>query len=229
MATPTSNIFDKILADALRAGIAPAQTQKASKWFQDKVKEYAQAGASSVITQERLKAQWLHGKMYFFAYDPKWKKELPYYDRFPLIFPLDIERRSDRFLGMNLHYLPPLYRVRLMDALMAVRNNRKFDDSTKVLVTYKILSGAARYKLFKPCIKMYLNSHVRSRFVEIQSVEWNIAIFLPLEKFQKASRAQVWEDSLAMSNAQGKKFRGSASTATGKNNKTGSIKTKKGK
>src|SRR5574343_844358 len=99
MASEQINIFDKILADALRAGIAPAQTQKAAAWFQQKVKEYATSNAQAVIKPDRLKGNWTHGRMYFFAYDPKWKRELPYYDRFPLIFPLDLERRSDRFLG----------------------------------------------------------------------------------------------------------------------------------
>src|SRR4051812_17463081 len=37
------------------------------------------------------------GKMYTFMYDPKTKEELPYYDIFPLIFP--IEYYSDSMLG----------------------------------------------------------------------------------------------------------------------------------
>ena len=63
------------------------------------------------------------GKMYMFYYDAKTKDKLPYWDRFPLIFVLDV--RPDRFWGVNLHYLPPLYRAKLMNALYKIQNNGK--------------------------------------------------------------------------------------------------------
>jgi hypothetical protein len=44
---------------------------------------------------------------------------------------------------------------------------------------------------------MYLNEHVRSRFLEISSSDWDMALFLPLENFEKASKSQVWKDSRA--------------------------------
>jgi hypothetical protein len=61
------------------------------------------------------------GKMYSFVYDPKTKEQLPYYDIYPLVFP--IEYYNDGFLGINLHYLPPVLRARLMDALYETINN----------------------------------------------------------------------------------------------------------
>src|ERR1700686_4103897 len=96
----------------------------------------------------------LPGRMYMFFYDPKHKKTLPYYDSVPLIFP--IEKYKDGFLGINLHYLHPTLRAKLMDALMTYANNTKFDDSTKLNISYKILKGASRTKYFKPCVKRYL-------------------------------------------------------------------------
>jgi hypothetical protein len=54
--------------------------------------------------------------MYFFIYDRKGKNELDYYDRFPLIIPL--ESYSDGFLGLNIHYLPMRYRIAFMRKLM---------------------------------------------------------------------------------------------------------------
>ena len=41
--------------------------------------------------------------MYNFSYDPN-KKQLPYYDRFPLCIP--VQPYTDGF-GMNLHYIAP--------------------------------------------------------------------------------------------------------------------------
>jgi hypothetical protein len=44
---------------------------------------------------------------------------------------------------------------------------------------------------------MYLNEHVKSRFIKIESAEWDIALFLPTERFQKSSKQTVWKDSRA--------------------------------
>jgi hypothetical protein len=50
--------------------------------------------------------------------------------------------------------------------------------------------------LYKPCFKHYLNSNVKSRKLLIDSVEWDISLFLPLQRFQKASASQIYADSL---------------------------------
>ena len=93
--------------------------------------------------------------MYTFFYDPKTKKDLPYYDRFPLIF--KIKNVSGGFLGINMHYLPPQLRARLMDALYPLVTNRKYDETTRLRLTYDVLNSAAKYRFFKPTIKKYLN------------------------------------------------------------------------
>jgi hypothetical protein len=61
------------------------------------------------------------GKMYTFFYDPKHKETLPYYDLFPLIFV--VGPAAGGFLGINLHYLPPVLRAKLMDSLYQILNN----------------------------------------------------------------------------------------------------------
>ena len=63
-----------------------------------------------------------------FFYDPKIKRKLPYYDRFPLVLP--IETYSNGFLGINFHYLSIPMRIRLLDRIMKFSNNDKFDDTT---------------------------------------------------------------------------------------------------
>ena len=131
--------------------------------------------------------------MYLFSYDPKMKEELPYYDRFPLVFPF--QTTPDGFLGMNMHYIPHVYRARLMDNLYDLTNNEKYDETTKLRASYSMLNSAARYKYFKPCVKRYLYSHVRSRFLLIPSNEWDVALFLPLERFAKSTKNKVYRDS----------------------------------
>jgi hypothetical protein len=60
---------------------------------------------------------------------------------------------------------------------------------------YDILQSAAKYRYFKPTLKKYLRNHIRSKFLEIQVNEWDIALFLPTESFKKADAKHVWEES----------------------------------
>ena len=117
--------------------------------------------------------------MYFFWYDPKHKDKLPVYDRFPLVFP--IERYPDGFLGLNMHYLSFGERAALMDSLRKFRSNNKMDETTKLRVTYDLLSRTKRLSsAMRPCIKRYLFTQVRSQFVEITADEWDKALELPV-------------------------------------------------
>ena len=94
-----------------------------------------------------------------------------------------------------MHYLSYRLRARLMDALYETSNNKRYDETTRLRITYDLLKAATKYKEFKPTYKKYLNQHVRSRFVEIGATEWDIALFLPVERFEKASKTAVWRDS----------------------------------
>ena len=139
------------------------------------------------------------GKMLMYMYDAKHKETLPYFDKFPVIFPIQLY--GDSFLGINLHYLPPVYRARLFDALFDTLNNQRLDSSTKMKISYDILNKAAKFKYFKPCVKKYLYSQVRSQLIEIPIHEWPTAMFLPMARFTKngsyVSENKVWDDSVS--------------------------------
>jgi len=185
------SVFDNLLLKGIRSGNIPARTQSAMDWFRDSASKADTSQSELLGEKARLKKKSVIGKMYFFQYNPKHAKTLPYYDMFPLIFP--IERYDDGFLGINFHYLPLPMRAKLMDELYKISNNDRFDESTKLRVSYKVLKGVTRYKYFEPTIHRYLTSHVRSRFIEINSSEWDIALFLPVESFKKKSSKQVQE------------------------------------
>ena len=187
-------IFDNILTQGVRAGQIPARTTDARNWFR-KTAEQTNVAPSTLIKRNRGKqvGRTTIGSMYLFNYDPKHKKTLPYYDRFPLIFM--IEDYNDGFLGINLHYLPPQLRARLMDALYGNVTNQKYDENTRLRISYNILKSAAKYKWFKPCVKRYLTSNMKSRPILIDPVEWDIALFLPTQRFSKKSTEFVWNES----------------------------------
>jgi hypothetical protein len=138
--------------------------------------------------------EFLIGGLYFFFYDPKWKTDLPYYDVFPLVMPL--ERHPDGFLGLNLHYLPPRWRAIFLTKLM---DRAIYDDANelkRIRISYEILTATRRYKEFRPCIKKYLHSHVKSKILAVQPEEWDTAVMLPVAQFRKETTKQIWDDSL---------------------------------
>lgn len=196
-------IFQKIAAGkpaGLDATSGKSQAQ-ARDWYRKAAAEITQIDAVRAMTradQSRAKtgiSQQNIGQMFMFWYDAKLKAELPYWDRLPLIFPIEIYK--DGFLGVNLHYLPPNLRAALMDALYTAVNNNKHDKTTQLRISYAILKGAAKYRGFKPCVKRYLNSHVRSKFIKIDTHEWDLALLLPTERFEKQRKQVVWAESTA--------------------------------
>lgn len=152
------------------------------KWFVGKARTAEGFRRKMFKAQDRARDTTVIGRMFFFKYDPKWKAILPIYDKYPLVFP--IERYSNGFLGLNIHYLSYPERLHLINLLSAYTNNIRLTPKTRLRLSYgvlkasKVLNTAAR-----PCIKRYLFNHVRSQFVEIQTHEWDKAAELPLELF----------------------------------------------
>lgn len=188
-----------LFADVLKTGTRGTHrygTTETKDWFRTKAMYVVNAKAESLIEKAGAfgKTKPLIGEMVLFNYDAKHKATLPYFDQFPLIFPISM--LDDGFIGINLHYLPPLYRARLMDALYSLMNNKKYNDTSKLVMSYQILKSAAKFKYFRPCIKRYLFSHVRSKIVPIDVKEWDYCMMLPLGKFSGANQSRVYEDSM---------------------------------
>ena len=160
-----------------------ATEKDSTDWFIGKARSAAGYRKNLVSSDERGRDNAIIGKMYFFAYDPKMKKTLPMYDRFPLVFP--IEPYNDGFLGLNLHYLNPGERAWLLNKLKDFRNNSKFNTTTRLKLSYDLLSSTTKLaSVSRPCVKRYLFSHVRSKFIEMTPEEWDKAIGLPVAQFE---------------------------------------------
>ena len=71
-------------------------------------------------------------------------------------------------------------------------------DKSRLKLRYDLLQSTKKFKEFEPCFKHYLMEHVKSRIVRVPMTEWEIAIFLPVEDFNKASRQKVYRDSREM-------------------------------
>jgi len=193
-----AKVFDDILLRGIRDGQVPARTAEAREWYRQQAQQVTKSAVRGEklireMGSDRYENRFRLGHMYMFAYDPKHKDTLPYYDRFPLIFP--INKAKGGFLGINMHYLPPQLRAQLMDSLYTVVSNKRYDETTKLRLSYDVLSGASKFRLFKPTVKHYLTRQVRTRLVYINPTEWDVALFLPTQKFVGARQTKVWADS----------------------------------
>jgi len=195
-----TTFIDKVKAEALSAGLKRG-SDEAKKWFQEKLKEVKGVNRSQLLknpsfkktAKGKMSEQSLYGRMFMYFYDPKLKKELPYYDRFPLIFLVGAAEGG--FYGLNLHYLPPKQRAIFFDRFTSYTNNKKYDETTRVKMKYETLKRANKLSFYKPCFKHYLTSQVRSNIVEIPASEWDIVLHMPTEYFTKKKSAAVWADS----------------------------------
>jgi hypothetical protein len=105
---------------------------------------------------------------------------------------MPLQRYNDGFLGMNLHYLPPRIGPGFMDKLMNFAIYDDNDEIKRVRVTYEILSASKRFREFSPCLKRYSYTNIASKILKVQSQEWETAVFLPVQQFQKAKVSKVW-------------------------------------
>lgn len=191
-----ARLFDDILTQGIRQGKVPARTAQSRAWFRDVAGGRSRVSERALMRSDtsRNKRDMRVGDMYMFHYDAKHKLTLPYWDRFPLVFPF--KKLPGGFLGMNFHYLPLNHRAKLMDALYELSTNDRYDETTRLKLNYELLNGASRYRDFKPTIHHYLNEHMGSMFWYVYPAEWDIALFLPLERFEKANKQKVWDDSV---------------------------------
>lgn len=171
--------------------------KKSSAWFEQQVLLLTKKRFTpQQILKERKNAsssRIVPGNLYAFLYEAKMKETLPYWDRFPLVFPFRAVQGG--FYGLNLHYLPYRMRLQLMDKLLQFKNNDKFDESTKLRYSWNLIGGVSKFKAAEPCVKHYLYEQVRSPFAKIESYDWATAMMLPVERFVGANKNAVWQDS----------------------------------
>ena len=172
---------------------AVGERPRSTEWYKDKIKELGTPSALDLIRDGKKSTRPFFGRLNMFIYDPKFKKTLPYYDTFPLVLP--IENYPDGFLGINLHYLPIPLRIRLLDRVVDFSKNTKFDQSTRIVADYQKLKNV---RLIRPTIHKYLAGQVKSQFRRIDADEFTIATLLPVQRFKKASAAEVWKESRSM-------------------------------
>jgi hypothetical protein len=191
-----AGLLDRV-TDAIKSGTVGQEVKRSAKWFQDKIKglkgearnRFSSTNpnkfyreAETKINPNVFKRRVSLGEIFCYHYNPKHRMTLPFYDMFPMIMLIGADK--DTFTGLNFHYLQPKYRAILLD-----RVNAKVGSG---LINWKKI---AKIPQVAPTVKKYRFDHIMKKVVPIEESEQEIAIFLPLERFKKASKSSVWTNS----------------------------------
>jgi hypothetical protein len=166
--------------------------RKSMQWYQQQIKNLQDLQNKTARAIRQGDPSIVPGGLYLFRYDPKHKDTLPYYDTMPLVLPF--AWAPGGFLGINLHYLPYGMRFKLMGALLELVTDVT-DPKSRARVSWQILNNASRYPGVSACVKHYLGTQIRSKFLNIPNDQWVAASMMPLEQFKGASKERVFADS----------------------------------
>ena len=162
-------------------------SEEAMKWFSRYIpRSYNNVKTSTMFRDRKLWTNKIKiGKMYFFEYDALHKDTLPLWDRYPICIPFNSYKKNgvSYMTAINLHYLPPAIRLKVMIELLKLRNEKRYRESTRLQLTWKVLERLAGGVLGEQCVHSYRYDQMVSTFIEIPSQSWSIAVFLPLQRW----------------------------------------------
>ncbi len=153
--------------------------RKSADWYRTNIQNLGSINRRKLMASGRLNGIPSAGRLNMFFYDPKYKRQLPYYDVFPLVLPL--ETIPGGFMGLNFHYIPPLQRFKLLQFLHRFATGG-MKSNTRINATW---DGVKGFGVVKKTIKKYLYNHVRSSFLRIDFDESAMAVYLPVQQFRK--------------------------------------------
>ena len=175
------------------------KSKEALLWYKKKVGSLIRGKKDprTIYEQNSKKPLRVEGQLLTFVYDAKGKKELPYFDKYPLCLVLSLNKGG--FTGLNFHYLSPLDRAIFMDSLY--KYFVAGEERGVVAIDYEMLiRGGAKFKFHKACIKQYRYDCMSSSVSIISPDLWDLALFIPSENFvsftgNSTNRDQIYEDS----------------------------------
>ena len=183
----------------LRFNEIESYTSKARTWYMNELKSMRVNRQALLRDSETIKkSRPLPGRMFMFFYNPKHKDTLPYYDQFPLIIMVESAKPKKGFYGLNFHYLDYRKRAILLSRLLTYTNNKRYDESTRLRLSYNILKTPSKLDAFKPCFKHYLPGQIRGQIKMVPADYWETALFFPSEQFKKETKTSVFSKSRGM-------------------------------
>ena len=168
----------------------------ATRWFMKSINSITKIGTPNKMLQSLFTVKGTRlppiGELLMYRYSPKYKLTLPYYDIYPLVLVVDFDATG--FYGINLHYLPPVWRNRVMTFLITQKRNSRSQRAYIQKVYPLLLELSKTICMF--AYKHYLCNHVTSKFIIVNPNYWKLVSKLPTQKFVGASQQEVWRDAI---------------------------------
>jgi len=194
--------------------------KKGVKWLFSKIKKAVSNkkeddDKGDIKTGKDVQKKMRMFNMYTLVYtDPKYKKELNFYDAMPLIFPIDIKQGLEGPLlrALNIHYLSPANRVKFIKELEAIvrkaAERHKYDpDNLEDYPHQNITKAVGRYmdKVYRSgggsagshirqAFRSYFFGRIKSKIKKIPIDEWENASKVVLPVFRKQTASQVYKE-----------------------------------
>lgn len=171
---------------------------RSTDWFRKTINDLGGNSPSAKqdllkTTKEKQVTRVLPGTMYIFKYDPKTKKDLPYYDTWPCTLMFGLTQTG--MIGINWHYLPIPIRAKLFDKIFMIAKVYRNNQQQCKRITWNFLNSVSKFPEVRPAVKQYLYSHLQSKLIRVDIDDWKTALLLPIDSFAKKSQAYVARDS----------------------------------
>lgn len=180
MATVFSNLITPSSVD---------KEKQSSDWYNNKIQQVTDP--NDVLKNTIAIHYIIPGFMYLFNYDAKHKDKYPDFDPFPLVFPF--RRLEGGFLGINLNYVAPRDKAKLIDQLNLIVLNKEYNEALKLRLTHYVVQRISREPRYDQAIRHYLNNHVKSRYIVISPTEWDNVLNLTPREAQEEIRRTVFK------------------------------------
>ena len=190
-------LFTDILS--LKPSEIDSNSAEGIEWFKTAIKNISRSKFKNLneITSEttpQSPKDDIIGHMFMMFYDAKYKDVLPYYDRFPLVIPMDFTNNG--FIGLNLHYIAPQPRAVLLQELYNLISDNELDEETKFNLSYGLIKKVSRLRYGVPCVKRYLTTHIEGRMERVKPIHWSLVSQIPSARFGKSTNIlTVYKDS----------------------------------
>lgn len=120
------------------------------------------------------------GQMFFFMYKAE-TPNLPVWDRYPISIIISVTQ--EHFIGLNLHYIPPVLRLLVLDELIKIDNDKRIPVNKRLGTKAIFLEKIKNERVYAHCVKKYRRDRQRSPLLRIQPNEWIVASQIPLQKW----------------------------------------------
>lgn len=132
------------------------------------------------------------GDMVIFNYVSKGRLEDSKFNSFPMIFILSVSH--DRIYGLNMLYLPPVLRNKVILQLTKSVAGLKLTDTTRGLMVANLLKSYKDVKLFAPCFREYKLDSIKSKFINIPTNNWGLSLKMPIIPIGKQQQVPKFKE-----------------------------------